>query len=87
MVYLKYLSNFWRTLEIPLIHCKTNLTLSWPASCFISNAAANLATKFAITDTKFNFSVVIVSTQDNAKPLQEFKLGFKITINWNKYQS
>ena len=62
MVSLKYFSNFWRTLEIPLINCKINLTLSWSASWFIYNAAANLATKLAITDTKFNVSVVIVST-------------------------
>ena len=29
MVPLKYLSNFWRTLEILLINCETNLFLSW----------------------------------------------------------
>ena len=26
---LKYLSNFWRTLEMPLIYCESNLTLTW----------------------------------------------------------
>ena len=31
--------------------------------------------------------VVTLSTQDNAKPLQQLKSGFKRTINWNKYQS
>ena len=87
MVSLKCLNNFWRTREIPLINCEIHLTLAWSASCFISNATANQETTFAITDTKFNASVVIVSTQDNIKLLHKLKLGFKITINWNKYQS
>ena len=32
MVVLKYLSNFWRTIEIPLINYKINLSLSWSGS-------------------------------------------------------
>ena len=35
---LKYLSNFWRTLEIPLINCEVNLTLTWSPTCVISSA-------------------------------------------------
>ena len=34
-----------------------------------------------------NYPVVTLSTQDNAKPLDQLKTGFKRTINWNKYQS
>ena len=52
MVPLKYLSNFWRILEMPLINCEINLILMCSANCFISNAAANQATTFAITDAK-----------------------------------
>ena len=85
MVPLKYLSNFWRTLEMPLINCKINLT--WSANCVVSNAAANQNTTFAITDTKLFVSVVTLSTQDNTKQLQQLKSGFKRTINWNKYHS
>ena len=33
IVTLKYLSNSWRTLEMPLINCETNLILSWSANC------------------------------------------------------
>ena len=33
-VSLKYLSNFWRTLEMPLINCKTNTILTWPVYFF-----------------------------------------------------
>ena len=51
------------------------------------NADANQDTELAITDTKFYVLVVILSTQDNAKLLQQLKLGFKCTINWNKYWS
>ena len=58
MVSLKHLSNFWRTLEIPLINCKINLILTWSEECVLSNDIK--ATTFAINDTKhlcpsFNF--------------------------------
>ena len=42
---------------------------------------------FAITDTKLYVLGVTLSTQDNAKLLQELEPGFKRTINWNKYQT
>ena len=35
---LKYLSNFWRTFEMPLINCEINLILTWPTECAISSA-------------------------------------------------
>ena len=41
--------------------------------------------KFAITDTKLYVPVVTLSTQDNAKFLQQLKLSFNKVINWNKY--
>ena len=34
MVPLKYLSNFWRTLEKPLIDCEVNFTLTWSINCY-----------------------------------------------------
>ena len=61
---LKHLSNFWRTLEMPLISCKINLILTWSENCVISSAAGK--TKFAITDTKPYVPVVTLSTQDNS---------------------
>ena len=36
MVRLKYLSNFWRTLEMPLINCQVELILTWSAGCVIT---------------------------------------------------
>ena len=35
MVPLKYLSNFWRTLEMPLFNCEINLILTWAEKCVI----------------------------------------------------
>ena len=41
---------------------------------------------FTIADTKLYVPVVTLSTQDNAKLLEQLKPVFKRTINWNKYQ-
>ena len=64
---LKYLSNFWRTLEMPLINCEVNLILTWSSTCVITNSTG--AGKFQITDSKSYVPVVTLSTQDNAKLL------------------
>ena len=85
MVPLKYLSNFWRTLEMPLINCEVNLILTWSPSCVITNSTG--AGTFEITDTKLYIPVVTLSTKENAKLLQQLKSGFKRVINWNKYLS
>ena len=88
MVPLKYLSNFSRTLEMPLINCEINLLLTWSASCVIvSTDVANQNATFAITDTKLYDPVVTLSQQDNAKLLEQLQSCFKRVINWNKYLS
>ena len=88
MVPLKYLSNFWRNLEMPLINCEVNLILTW-SSTFVTIASSipNQNATFAITDTKLYVPLVTLSTQENTKFLQQLKLGFKRVINWNKYLS
>ena len=85
---LKYLSNFWRTLEMPLINCEVNFVLTWSANCVIiyTNVANQIPT-FTITETNLYVPVVTLSTQDNAKLLPQLKSGFKRTISWNKYLS
>ena len=85
IVPLKYLSNFWRTLKIPLINCEVNLILAWSSTYVITNSTG--AGRFTIIDTKLYVLVVTLSTQNNTKLLQQLKSGFKRTINWNKYQS
>ena len=88
MVPLNYLSNFWRTLEMPLINCEVNLILTWSSRCvLIATAVQNQAATFEITDTKLYVPVVTLSTQENTKFLQQLKSGFKRVINWNKYLS
>ena len=82
---LKNLSNFWRTLEMLLINCEVNLILTWSIDCVVSSATGE--TKFSITDTKLYVLLVTLSTQDNAKLLQQLKSGFKRITNWNKYES
>ena len=85
IVPLKYLSNFWRTLEMPLINCEVNLILTWSSTCVITNSTG--AGRFAITDTKLYVPVVTLSTQYNAKLLQQLKSRFNRTISRNKCQS
>ena len=88
MVPLKYLSNFWRTLEMPLINCEVNLILTWSSTCvLVATNVPNQNPTFAITDTKLYVPVVTLSTQENTKFLQQLKPGFKRIINWNKYLS
>ena len=85
IVQLKYLSNFWRTLKMPLINCEINLIWTWSEKCVLSNDKKAIA--FAITDKRLYVPVATLSTQDNEKLLQQLKSGFKRTINWNIYQS
>ena len=84
MVPLKYLNNFGRTLEMPLINCEIDLILTWSGKYVLSNNRK--ATTFAITDTKLDVPVVTLSTQNNVKLLEQLRSGFKRTTNWNKYQ-
>ena len=70
---------------MPLINCEVNLLLTWFADFVITNSIGE--EKFAITETKLYVAVVTLSTQNNAKLLQQLKPGFKRTINWNGYES
>ena len=90
MIPLKYSSKFWRTLEMPLSNCEIKLDLNWFENCVIVGNA-DQATAFSITDKKkLYFPDVILSTQNNAKLLEQLIFGFKRTINWininQKYQ-
>ena len=53
----------------------------------VATDIVNQGTTFTITETKLYVPVVTLSTQYNAKLLEQLKSGFKRTINWNKYQS
>ena len=53
---LKYLSNFWRSLEISLIICKVHLELNWIEGCILSSGGD--FSKFKIMDAKLQIPIV-----------------------------
>ena len=81
---LKYLSNFWRSLEMPLINCKIELSLKWYENCILSNSGT--AATFKITDAKLYIPIVTVKTEDNTKLSKLLSEGFKRHIYWNEYK-
>ena len=92
---LKYLGNFWRSLDIPLINCEITLILSWYKECVLVGrafkgppaAAINSPTdaKFEIIDCKLYVPVVTLSVENDNKLLEQLKSGFRRSIKWNKY--
>ena len=83
---LKYLSNFWRSLEMPLINCKVELSLKWTENGVLT--VANNANKviFKITDAKLYVPIVTLSIEDNSKLTKLSNEGFKRPIYWNEYE-
>ena len=88
---LKHLSNFWRSLNIPLINCEAELILSWLKKCVLADMTtknvAPLGLEFQRTDRKLFVPVITLSKENDTKLLEQLKLGFKRTIKWNKYRS
>ena len=91
VVPLKYLSNFFRSLEMPLINCKINLELNWNNNCVIYGAdtyaggdnANNREKTFRITRTKMYVLIVTVSTKDNVNLTKQLNEGFKRPGYWH----
>ena len=100
---LKHLSNFWRSLNIPLINCEGELILTWFKNCVLIIKATREADYdvnpvvrktddsenaiFQVTDTKLYVPAVTLSKENDAKLLEQLKTGFKRTIKWSKYRS
>ena len=72
VVSLKYVSNFFRSLEMPLVNCKIDLELTWHKDCMISSvkAAAGQVVSFMITNTKLHVPIVTLSTKDNNRVIR-----------------
>ena len=88
MVPLKYLSNFWRTLEMRSINREIHLILKWSENgVIVSIDVGNQNVTFAISDKKLYVPVGTLSIQDKSKLLKQVKSGFKTIISWNKYLS
>ena len=95
---LKYLGNFWRALNIPLISCGVSLELKWDKNCVITSLEqrdigggnrdnAPTGATLAINDCKLYVPAVTLSKDDEIKLLTNLKSGFKREIIWNKYRS
>ena len=82
VVPLKYLSNFFRLLEMPLINCKIKLNLTWKKECVLSSNEGDAV--FIINDTKLYVPVVTLSKKDKDFIEQQNK-GFQRSIYWNEY--
>ena len=85
VVQLKYLSNFFRSLEMPLINCKIKLNLTWKKECVLSNQAGNAV--FIINDTKMYVLVATLSKEDNKDFIEQQNKGFQRSIYWNEYKT
>ena len=85
VVPLKYLSNFFRSLEMPLINCKIKLNLTWKKECVLSTGASEAV--FIINDTKLYVPVVTLSKEDNKDFIEQQNKGFQRSIYWNEYKT
>ena len=79
------MSNFWRSLEIPLTNCKVYLELNWLEDCILSSAGDTA--KFAITDTKLHVLRLTLSTKVSANLAKTLNEGFKRCFYRNSYQT
>ena len=94
VVSLKYLSNFWRALDIPLINCEINLILTWSENCVLTSkatrdadpdanpaiAAINANVTIKIKDAKLYVPVVTLPNEKDKILLKKLRTGFKRTI-------
>ena len=89
---LKYLSNFWKSLDMPLINCNLELNLKWAKYCALSADGAENANdnsnniSFTIKYTKLYVPVVTLSTRDNQKLSRILSKGFERSAYWNDYK-
>ena len=95
---LKYLGNFWRALNIPLISCEVSLELKWDKNCAKTSLEqrdigggsrdnAPTGATLPINDCKLYVPAVTLSKDDKIKLLTNLKSGFKREIIWNRYRS
>ena len=85
VVPLKYLSNLFRSLEMPLINCKIKLNLTWKKKCVLSTDAGDAV--FIINDTEMYVPVVTLSKEDNKDLIEQQNKGFQRSIYWNEYKT
>ena len=79
------MSNFWRSLEMPLINYKIHLELNWTEDCILSSAGDSA--EFKITDAKLDVLIVTLSTKDYVNLTKQLSDDFKRSVYWNNYQT
>ena len=82
-IQLKYITNFWRSLDMPLVNCKIELPLNWIEKCLLTTANTAI---FKIIDVKLYVPIVTLSAEDNVKLLKLLSEEFKRTVYWNEYK-
>ena len=92
----KYLSKFWKTLDIPLINCEESLILTWSENCVLTDTKTKITREtriaidaptnatFKITDVRLDVPVITLSTENGKTLSEQLRTGFKRTIKWNK---
>ena len=85
VVPLKYLSNFFRSLEMHLINCKIKLNLTWKKECVLSIDDGEAV--FIINDTKMYVPVITLSKEDNKDFIEQQNEKFQRSIYWNEYKT
>ena len=85
VVPLNYSSNFFRSLEMPLINCKIKLNLTWKKECILSTDAG--AAVFIINDSKLYIPVVTLSKEDDKDFIEQQNKKFQRSIYWNEYKA
>ena len=81
---LKYLSDLRRSLEMPLINCKVELSINWIKRYLLTAAKLEITKVTETTDAKLYVPVVTSSAEDNAKLSKILTEGFKRTLYWNE---
>ena len=85
VVPLKYLINFFRSLEMALINCKIKLNLTWKKEYVLSTGDGEAV--YIINDTKLYVPVVTLSKEDNKDFIELQNKGFQRSIYWNEYKT
>ena len=101
VVPLKYLSNFWRSMDLLLMKCEIELNLRWTRNCIISEISrtaalggdnlveetTTISASFEKTNANLYIPAVTLSINNNIKFLKRLKQSFRRTVSLNKYRS
>ena len=85
VVPLKYLSNFWRSLEMLLINCKLHGELNWIEDCILSNDGDSA--KFETKDARLHVPIVTLSNKGDVNLKKQLSTGFKRSVYRSSYQT